>query len=140
MRQKIITDVRKLRQKSDIIQLNEAKSIIKDLEDSLDLAKGIGLSAVQIGILKAVSIIRFGNVKIDLINPKILTRENKIRMQQEGCLSLPGIRIDTLRYVDIVLENNGHKYYSTGTEAICIQHEIDHINGLTILDRKWRKR
>ncbi len=140
MKRKIITDIRLLRQKSSQIEPKEAQIIIKDLEDSLDLDKGIGLSAVQIGIPKAVSIIRMEKVKIDLINPKIIDKTDRIRFRGEKCLSLPGITVDTTRYLYIIIENEGNQYSVQGLEAVVIQHELDHINGLTILDRKWRKK
>lgn len=140
MKRKIETDIRLLRHKSAEIEPNEAQSIIKDLEDSLDLSRGIGLSAIQIGTPKRVGIIRMRNNKIDLINPKIIEKENKFKFEGEMCLSLPGLSIDTIRYYQITLENNGKQYVSVGLEACAIQHEIDHMNGLLIIDRKWQRR
>lgn len=141
MKRKIITDIRELKKENEeAISKEEIVSIIRDLEDSLDTSKGIGLSAIQIGIAKKVAIIRFGNTKLDLINPKIISKENRVRFPSEGCLSLPGLRIDTSRYAHIVIENNnGERYSLDGIEAIAVQHEIDHMNGKTILDRKWRR-
>ncbi len=141
MKKKIETDIRLLRHKSAEIEPKEAQSIIKDLEDSLDLSKGCGLSAIQIGIPKRVSIVRIINLqKINLINPKIIEKEGKFQFKGEACLSLPGLSIDTSRYYQITLENNGRQYVSTGIEACVIQHEVDHMNGRLIIDRKWRKR
>jgi len=51
---------------------------------------------------------------------------------------LPGIHIDTRRYNEIKIINNGKEENYTGILAVAIQHELDHANGLTILDRKWR--
>ncbi len=141
MNRKIETDIRLLRQKSSQIEPKEAQIIIKDLEDSLDLDKGIGLSAVQIGILKRVSIIRMKGCNLNLVNPKILEKGNRLRFKEERCLSIPGLSVDTARYKQISIENgDGKKYVLYGLEAIVCQHEIDHLNGLTILDRKWRKK
>lgn len=148
MKRKIVTDITILKQKSGEIVFQgiepepceEASRIIKDLEDTLE-NKGIGLSAVQIGIHKRIAIIRMGENKLDLINPKIIKKEDRFRFPKEGCLSLPGLTIDTSRYNHIVLENQNEKKYSLdGLEAVAVQHEIDHMNGLTILDKKWRKK
>ncbi len=98
------------------------------------------MSAIQIGIKKRVGIIRIKNIKIDLINPKIIEKINKFRFEGEACLSLPGLFVDTSRYYQITWENNGKQYISTGLEACVIQHEVDHMNGQLIVDKKWRKR
>ncbi len=139
---KIITDLKFLKQKSTETWIpEESLEIIRDLEDSLDLDKGIGLTAIQIGIPKKVAIIRMPKLKLDLVNPVLLEKYDKFRFQKERCLSLPGLAIDTTRYMDIMIKNGDGKIFSFyGLEAIVVQHEIDHMNGLTILDRKWRKR
>lgn len=148
MKKKIITDIKYLKQKSSPIHVTDArmmgkntlKDIIKDLEDSLQGQKGIGLAAIQIGIPLQVGIIRIGDKKIDLINPKILEKNEKFRYTREGCLSIPGLYVDTIRYKDITVENNGEKYSLYGVEAVCFQHEVDHMKGTLMLNRKWRKR
>jgi len=141
MKRKIITDLNFLKQKSTSATPFEIKSIIKDLEDSLDVGRGIGLSAIQIGINKRVAIIRTKGEKIDLVNPIIVEKSEKILVKKEGCLSLPYLYIDTRRYNKVIItcDNFTLKRYK-GLTAIAIQHETDHLNGLTILDRKWRKR
>lgn len=137
MNKTIITDITLLKQKSLPVGFWESKKIIKDLEDTLKNTKiGIGLTAIQIGIPKQVSIIRLPNFKLNLINNKIIEQSDLIRFP-ESCLSLPGLKIDTRRYNYVKLDNG--KLYK-GLVAVCIAHEIDHQNGLTILDRKWRKR
>jgi peptide deformylase len=140
MKQKIVTDMAILKQKSLPATPNEVQAILQDLNDTLDLKRGLGLSAVQIGILKNVAIIRTGNVKLDLINASILDKAEKVRIAGEGCLSLAGIRVDTMRYGRVTIENNGKIEEYSGLLAIAIQHEIDHSRGLTILDRKWKAR
>lgn len=151
MKRKIITNVVYLKQKSDPIfmdnvekWLEEKKNfdeVIKDLEDSLDLKQGIGLSAIQIGILLQIGIIRIQNKEpINLYNPKIIEKEDPIKFN-ERCLSIPGLNILTKRYNSIVWENgDGQRYCAEGIEAIVVQHELDHMQGKTMLDRKWKKR
>jgi len=146
MKKKIITNIAELKKKSvNVSSDKEAQDIIKELEENLDTSRGIGLSAMQIGIFKSVGIIRVKDKeKFNLINPVILEKKEKFKFPQEGCLSLPGIYIDTIRYKEIWLENNENRFLVSvkmdGILCIAIQHEIDHINGLTILDRKWRKK
>jgi len=139
MRRPIITDINFLRQKSekeyDIAMQN---AIIKDLEDSLDISKGIGLAGVQIGILKNMAIIRIGEQKLNLINAYIRYKEDKFRCIGEGCLSLPSLKVDTIRYNKIYIVNNGKDEEYTGILSIIIQHELAHCVGRTILDDKWR--
>ena len=138
---KIITDLSILRQKSKEADKKKALKLFPILEDSLDISKGCGLSAIQIGIKEKVAIIRLPNCKLDLWNPEIIEKYEPFRFVGERCLSLPGLSIDTRRYMDIILENgDGKQYILIGIEAIAVEHEIDHINGLTILDRKWRKK
>jgi len=137
----IVTDIKFLRKRSEPIEKNKVSSIVKDLEDSLNTKKGYGLSAIQIGLPYRVGIVRLPKCKLNLWNPKIIEKSYRFRFQGEGCLSIPGLYIDTARYRDIVVENgDGRKYSLEGIEAIVVQHEISHFNGRTILDDKWRKR
>ena len=140
MKKPIVTDLNVLKQKSEAVRPDEIASILQDLEDTLDIKKGIGLSAIQIGIAKNVSIIRLGEIKINLINAYIKEKDNKFRMVGEGCLSIPSIHIDTIRYEKILYINNGVENIADGLLSIAIQHEIDHVFGLTILNKKWRSR
>ena len=138
MVRKIVTDINILKTKSINVGFLNSRGLIKDLEDTLKITKhGIGLSAIQIGVAKKVSIIRLFDFKLNLINAEIIEKQSIIRVKNEGCLSLPGLYIDTKRYNYIKL-NNRKKY--SGLIAIAIQHELDHQKGLTILDRKWKHR
>lgn len=138
MKYPIVTDLSILRKKSEPATAEEAKEIIKHLEDSLDLSKGVGLSAVQIGILRQVAIIRLPKFRIDIVNPVILQKGTPFKMEGEGCLSLPCLAIDTRRYWQFSFVSQEILYTLENIQAIACQHEIDHLNGLTILNRKWR--
>ncbi len=153
MKRPIRVDTLYLKQKSELLSQIEleqphtvtgitvAKMFIKDLEDSLDLKRGIGLAGIQISIPKRISIIRMPKLKLDLINPIIIDKYDRFRFKEERCLSLPGLAIDTIRYKEITIQNgDGRRFVFEGLEAIVVQHEIDHMNGLLITDRKWRKR
>lgn len=100
--------------------------------------QGIGLAAPQVGILKKVVIVDIGEGLISMINPEILTGLGEDFME-EGCLSLPdtGINIKRkqsifVRYID---RNEKEKECElNGLTARVIQHEIDHLNGVLIID------
>ena len=131
-----------LLKKSSEASLEEAGQIINDLQKELYLINktsntGIGLAAPQIGINKQVAIIRFNNIKLNLVNPKILSQKDKVIVNEEGCLSFPNIVKRTARYNEVIIENMvaPYKFMATGYLAICCQHEIDHLDGITFLDR-----
>ena len=157
MTQKIIvTDPAFLRMKSEEVNAEEAKLLIQILEEQLQFhPTGVGLSAIQIGIPKRVAIIRTKKKSIDLINPVILSQTNEFVNYNEGCLSCPNQLINVKRYKQITLENSeiventifGTRQYSLeqlddnspnddGIAAIAVQHEIDHMNGIIIIDKE----
>ena len=142
------------------VTLEEGEKIATELLEILNKRKdGIGLAANQVGIDAAVAVV---NVRepIVLINPEIVSRETEIPYY-EGCLSYPGKGVNTIRYetVEIKSDNvDGTMIFSgvdTGEEAkgtweenekkgdreirtleaVCVQHEIDHLNGMRCLDR-----
>lgn len=95
---------------------------------------GLGLSAIQIGIFKRASLIRYptpdGEMnEIRFINPKIIEKIGLVKFKGEGCLSFPGVYINTLRYSYIKVQDdiNGETEYR-GLLGIAVQHEIDHCN------------
>jgi peptide deformylase len=140
MKYPIVTDLTLLRAKSETASPEVAKKIIIDLEDSLDLSRGCGLAGIQLGFLKQVAIVRLPNMKIDIINPIIIQKEGRFRNIGEGCLSLPSLKIDTVRYWAFSFVSQGTLYNLNGTDAVCAEHEIDHCFGMTLLDKKWRAR
>jgi len=140
MKRPIVTDINILRKVSVNADHDEINAIIKDLEDSLDLSKGIGLSAIQIGIAKRISIIRIGDININLINAEIIEKADRFRFKNEGCLSLSGLKVDTIRYNKIKINNNGEIKDYTGLVACACQHELQHELGRLIIDKGiiWR--
>jgi peptide deformylase len=101
---------------------------------------GIGLAANQIGINQAVCVI---NVEkpIILINPKIVGRFGNDYFE-ESCLSFPNQLVKTKRWTNIIIESlnkistNVFSYDKNPLECVCVQHEIDHLNGVTMFDRE----
>lgn len=130
-----------------VSSIEEADKIISVLEQELNLSNelgtpGIGLAASQCGIYKHVAIIRLGNTSINLINAEISKSYDEFIFEEEGCLSFPGQVIRTKRFNEVVVKNNlcyPHEFVATGLLAIVVQHELDHLNGITILDRAFRQ-
>ena len=129
--------------------LETAQKIAVDLFKTLAKAGGLGLSANQIGEDKSVCVVNVTN-PFFLLNPKIVKKEKEI-VYKEGCLSIPDKMVRTNRYEKIWVEaDNVDDTLVFGPEkgnqvdndvlvleAICVQHEIDHLNGLTIFDREY---
>jgi len=144
----IVTDERRLRNKCNDVDLKDGEGInyiISNLEYDLKNSKisGVGLSAIQIGYPVRLSIIRTKKVSLNLINAKIIEKEDPIVFKGEGCLSFPNIYFNTTRFNQITIENTtieGNKEILVfeGFEAVAIQHEIDHQDGILFFDHKLK--
>lgn len=109
---------------------------------SMTKAEGIGLAANQVGLLHRICIVdlqRDGHQKFFMTNPEIVWASEQMASENEGCLSIPGYRAVVerpahirVRYVDV--DNIVKEHEATGLEAACIQHEIDHLNGVLFID------
>lgn len=121
------------------------KELAAELRASLSTTTGIGLAAPQIGessrmiLLKADSATRAGGGLI-MIDPVILEHSDNTSLMMEGCLSLPGQRLPVSRpervIVEYISETGRPKTVEfTGLAAKCAQHEIDHLDGILIIDR-----
>jgi peptide deformylase len=116
----------------------ELKALFECLEFELKTAngRGVGLSAIQINIPIRACIIR-GSFKHNLYNAKIVSRQQKYVFKFEGCLSIPRVTEATTRYNLIEVQNgNGETFKVSGFDAVIIQHEIDHWDGVLFTDRK----
>ena len=116
--------------------------LIDDMLETMYQANGVGLAAVQVGMLKRVVVIDIGDGPIELVNPEITMREGEQR-ESEGCLSLPGKYGVTVRPMKVQVkaqDRNGKTFEISGTEllarAFC--HEIDHLNGVCFVTRASR--
>lgn len=137
---KIITDLDFLRNNSQ----SEASSDITIVLDVVSRMKkvlptawvpGFGLAAIQIGYPARMAWFKFNGSDNILINPKILSMLGKYAVI-EGCLSIPGVWRKIERAYEIEYLNDGKKCKAKGTKAQIIQHEIDHMNGILILDHE----
>jgi len=123
----------------------EIKVLIRDMFETMYANKGIGLSASQVGILKKIAVVDVGGDPKVFINPKILAKKGKV-ISEEGCLSVPEVFLEMKRAKEITVEalnERGEKFTieATGLLARCLQQEIDHLNGILILNRIsfWNK-
>ena len=135
-----------LRKKSATLEIvdNELRELMDDMLETMYAAPGIGLAGVQIGILKRLVVIDVSKEKekkspLFLINPKIISKSNSTSVYEEGCLSLPGYFAEIERPAECELEYidyHGKKkeMRARGLLATCIQHEIDHLNGILFID------
>jgi peptide deformylase len=146
----IIKDKSKLETPCEVVSLKEGEEIAVRILHELRNSKtpGVGLAANQIGINKRVCVV---NVKepIVLINPKIVEKSEDKFIFPEGCLSFPKKYVRTERYVSVTVEADNHdsklsftadsKDMDSAFECVCVQHEIDHLDGITMFDRKFVK-
>jgi peptide deformylase len=98
------------------------------------------LAANQVGVLKRIIVVDAGEGPIKIINPEIVQKSEEKASFEEGCLSLPDIRINLSRPISVVvagrnLQNHSVEYRAEGLLARILQHEIDHLNGVLIVDR-----
>ena len=116
------------------------RRLIEDMLETMYEADGVGLAAVQVGVLKRIVVIDVGEGPIVMINPEILTRDGE-QLDMEGCLSVPEKRALVRRpnYVKVkALDEDMQPFEVEGTEllarAIC--HECDHLDGILYVDVK----
>ena len=126
---------------------DELKELVQDMFDSMYHYEGIGLAAPQIGVSRRVVTIDIvdGDAQVEenhnrivLINPEIVSREGTT-VYKEGCLSVPQCYEDVERAEKIVLkakdaDGNDQEFHADGLLAICMQHELDHLNGHVFVD------
>ena len=154
----IIKDISKLKTKCEPVSSIEegeelGAQLLKELTESKN---GIGLAANQIGINKRVCVVNVMEEPLILINPEIVKLDGET-YSREGCLSFPGssARTKRFKYVTIKSDNYGTVMFGpTGNisndvseytekqqlqllESVCVQHEIDHLDGITMFDRQY---
>lgn len=114
------------------------RAFIADLFDTMDAALGIGLAANQVGVAQRIAVIGAEGRRFAIIDPVILEASGR-EVKEEGCLSLPEIYGDVSRPDQITLEwtdaeGTRQREAFTGLTARCIQHEIDHLDGILFTD------
>ena len=114
--------------------------LVKRLKMTMKLHNGLGLSANQCGVFERIFIIGGGENVWACINPKIIASSDDIEKDKEGCLSFPGlsVSIDRPKWVEVEYynENGGQvQMRFDGLTARCFQHELDHMNGVRMIDK-----
>jgi len=117
---------------------DDVTDLVRDLHDTLNVSGGVGLSAPQIGVHKRVIFISCEQFAGEMINP-IIKEMNDVKRLPEGCLSFPGVSEDIERCDNIVVEYtklSGEKITEkfTGLPAQVVQHEVDHLDGILMID------
>lgn len=112
--------------------------LLNDMAETMYDAEGVGLAAVQIGILKRLVVIDIGDGLVELINPEIIETSGS-QVDAEGCLSLPGVHGDVERAQKVTVRawNRSEEmveYEAEDMFARCVQHELDHLNGILFTD------
>ena len=144
---KILTEPNKiLRQISKPVNKveDEERKLMDDMLETMYAAPGIGLAAIQVGILKRIVVIDISKEKerknpIFLINPEIINKSSNTSVYEEGCLSLPGQFAEiqrpaecTVKYLDY--EGKQKQLKVDGLLSTCVQHEVDHLDGVLFID------
>lgn len=132
-----------LRKKTKKVKIfnKKIKKKIENMFNTMYFYNGIGLAATQVNINKSIIVIditKKKNKKIVLINPHII-KKNGYLITKEGCLSIPKIFISIKRYKNISVnakdqKGKSFKINAKGLLSVCIQHEIDHLNGKLFID------
>ncbi len=129
-----------------IVKVDDSiRKLAKDMLITMYSAKGIGLAAPQVGVQKRILVIDLNfedpNAAPNVfINPEIISSSASVETYEEGCLSIPGVYLNVIRPSSIKLSYRDEmgrpkKMNAEGLMARCIQHEIDHLNGILFVDK-----
>ena len=144
---KILTEPNKiLREKSLLVDKvdSEIKKLMDDMLETMYAAPGIGLAAIQVGVAKRIIVLDLSPKEgpknpMFLINPEIIDKSKNYSTYEEGCLSVPGQFAEinrpekcSFKYLDYFGEPK--EIHAEGMLATCIQHEMDHLEGILFID------
>ena len=135
-----------LRKKCEPVETvdDHLRKLMNEMLETMYDAPGIGLAAIQIGILKKIIVIDISKDKDEkeplfLVNPEIVFTSKKTSVYEEGCLSLPGQFAEIerpaechIKYIDF--DGKANELKAQGLLSTCIQHEVDHLNGILFID------
>ncbi|HEU0077333.1 MAG TPA: peptide deformylase [Longimicrobiaceae bacterium] len=138
---------------------DDLRRLIGDMFETMYRAEGVGLAAPQVGISRRVIVVDVHDDEVKpfaLVNPRVVESSKETEKGEEGCLSIPGLSAAVERPAHVVVEGldrdgNPLRVEGGGLLARCLQHEIDHLDGVLFIDRvgplkrkmllqKWKKR
>lgn len=133
----------RLRKKALVIEAidDDIRTLAADMVETMYAENGIGLAANQVNVQKRLIVIDLSLTKSEpviMVNPEI-TAVSGVEQMQEGCLSVPEIyetveRAEKIQFRYLTLENQRIEQEADGLLAVCVQHEIDHLNGKLFID------
>ena len=120
------------------------KQLAEDMIKTMHVAEGAGLAANQIGRLKRIFVAAYEDEEYVMVNPEIEERSETTEKDMEGCLSIPGIGVEVERPVAVTLTGQDPsgaplRVEAEGRLARIFQHEVDHLDGVLMLDRTDRE-
>ena len=134
---------KRLRQRAEPVRefTTELKILVQNMAETMYAAPGIGLAAIQVNVLKRVVVMDLSEEKNELqvfINPEITPLEGVLEYE-EGCLSVPGVfapveRVEKVRINAQDVYGEPFEIETDGLLSVCIQHEVDHLNGKVFVD------
>jgi peptide deformylase len=137
----VVVEDRRLRTKCPRVPKvdDSTRKLIDDMVDTMRDAPGIGLAAPQVGVLLRVIVAEVDDQLHALVNPEIIRAEGE-QVADEGCLSIPGYVGEVKRFERVVVKAKNRagkdvRVRGEGLLARCLQHEIDHIDGILFTDR-----
>jgi len=124
----------------DFATRKDAEYIAYSLVETMGRYGGLGLSANQVGLKDRVCVVNMGEKAWVMFNPQILETSGKIADFQEGCLSYPGlyVKCNRLDHINVRFQAVGGQFVEhefDGLTAVCVQHEIDHLDGIVYTNR-----
>ena len=117
------------------------RQLVADMFETMHAANGVGLAAPQVGLLRRLFVFAHGEDEVlALVNPEIVERSDEVETDDEGCLSLQGVVVPVERAVSVRITGKDEhgadvSYELEGFPARTAQHELDHLDGVLILDR-----
>lgn len=133
-----------LRQKAEEIDVidDDLRTLVDDMFETMYKAEGIGLAGPQVGVLRRVLVVDLKDEearRYALVNPRLVHKGKEQDKVEEGCLSIPGVSAHVERPTEVVVEaldQNGEpvRIEAGGLLARCLQHEIDHLDGVLFID------
>jgi len=123
---------------------DDVLQVLRDMAETMYMNRGVGLAAPQVGVGLRLIVVdarqgENGGELLKLINPRITEKEGK-KKSEEGCLSLPGLILDIDRYEKVTVEaldpsGKPRRIEAEGLLSVALQHEIDHLDGIILVDR-----